>query len=410
MEDLIAGKIPDKKFTVNMFEIVEMLSLAIELSSNGVSRHGKRVAYISKRVYENLFNEKAPYELVLSAVLHDIGTQNYSAKRDLLRLFPQEENLEKHSIDGKALMSTVDLFKDISEVLGNHHKSYDKIKDRIKAEYCLYSNIINLADRVDISIEGSSNILAQVGNVFKNIGCFPEGFFSGDLVDSLKGISNKKSFWLDIDNEEVLNKALLQGISTEIELSFMDILQIADLCAALIDRKSPYTAKHSFNVSRVSTRFSRLFGFDDEKCFLMSIAGKFHDIGKLGTPEEILHKPGALDDEERCIIQQHSYYSYHILDKVPIFKDIKKWSAYHHENLDGTGYPFALTHEKIPFESRIIAVADKLIALTEDRPYRPKMRKDEVLGILCGMAEDNWVDETVLKKTADNYELIMDGI
>ncbi|MCR4435156.1 MAG: HD domain-containing protein [Clostridiales bacterium] len=399
-----------KNLDLDLYQIVDMLSEAIELSENGVGRHGKRVACIAKNIYEKVFEEPVPCDLVVAAVLHDIGAQNFKLKLDLARLYPEEDNLEKHSADGEALLAGVDLFRGISSLVRNHHKAYKTVKAGLKDREALCSNIINLADRIDIAVDKSANILSQAEEVVNKIQGFPEGFFSQEALKALKSLSSNLSFWLDINNERRMDRILKESIARKISLSYQGLWQIADLCAKMIDRKSPYTAVHSSSVSQVSSRLSRLFGFDGEQCFFISVAGKFHDLGKLCIPESILEKPGELDYNERCIIKQHAYYSYHILDRVAEFQGIKKWAAYHHENLDGTGYPFSLKEDQIPMESRIVAVADKLVALTEDRPYRRKMQKSEVIKWLKQAADMNWIDGAVLNKTVQHYDYVLYGL
>lgn len=410
MKSLINTRTDERKLETDLYEIVDMISEAVDLSEKGVGRHGKRVAVIAKRIYEELFKEPMPNDLIIAAILHDIGAQDFKLRANLGRLFPEENNLERHSADGEMLLNGVDVFKGIAPLIRNHHTAYRIVQKRLNGRDSLYANIINLADRVDITIGRTENILLQTGKVVDRISRFPEGFFAPECLQALKNISHNLSFWLDINNEEQLDRILKGNITEKRRLSYGDLSQIADLCAKMIDRKSPYTARHSFSVAQASSKLAHTLGLDEEHCFFISLAGKFHDVGKLCIPEGILEKPAALDPYEKSIIQQHAYYSYYILSKVSEFDDIKKWAAFHHENLDGTGYPFSLKGEEIPLESRIIAVADKAVALTEERPYRGRIQKEDAIKILTKTAEDNWSDRRVLDRLVDNYDYIMQGL
>jgi len=101
-------------------------------------------------------------------------------------------------------------------------------------------------------------------------------------------------------------------------------------------------------------------------------AGLLHDIGKIGIPTEILLKPGKLNEEEFEIMKQHSIYGKEILSPIEFLGDVPYFVLYHHEKLDGSGYPYGLTADEIPLGAKIIHVADAYDAMTTDRSYRVK--------------------------------------
>ena len=98
------------------------------------------------------------------------------------------------------------------------------------------------------------------------------------------------------------------------------------------------------------------------------MAGNFHDLGKLVIPNSILEKPGKLNDEEFALMKQHTYFTYSILTTIGGIQEIAEWAAFHHERLDGNGYPFHLNASKLSTGARIMAVADIVTTLAEDRP------------------------------------------
>jgi putative nucleotidyltransferase with HDIG domain len=104
---------------------------------------------------------------------------------------------------------------------------------------------------------------------------------------------------------------------------------------------------------------------------LVRVAALLHDIGKIGIPDAILHKPGPLTKEERQIMQRHPEIGYHILDQIGgVFKHLASIVVAHHERWDGRGYPYGLAKTAIPFPARVLAVADSFDAMTSLRPYR----------------------------------------
>ncbi len=111
-------------------------------------------------------------------------------------------------------------------------------------------------------------------------------------------------------------------------------------------------------------------------------AGLLHDIGKLGVSSRILDKPGSLTDREFAQVKKHPKLTYDVLMRVVPFRGIAETAASHHERLDGTGYHRGITGESLSQPSRILAVADVFDALLQDRPYRPAMSLEQVLGFL----------------------------
>jgi HD-GYP domain-containing protein (c-di-GMP phosphodiesterase class II) len=107
-----------------------------------------------------------------------------------------------------------------------------------------------------------------------------------------------------------------------------------------------------------------------------------HDIGKLGVPNRILDKPGKLTDQEWDVVRLHPYYSYQILERVPVFGEFAYDASAHHERLDGRGYYRNLRGDQLSVCARILATADKFDALSADRPYRPGMPLERVMSIL----------------------------
>ena len=134
---------------------------------------------------------------------------------------------------------------------------------------------------------------------------------------------------------------------------------------------------------------------------MMKIAGNLHDLGKLAMPLEILEKPGKLSADERAVINSHSYYTFKILSRFRDLDSIRRWAAFHHERIDGSGYPFKLDGEDLDSGSRIVAAADVFTALKENRPYRAGMSSKDALAILKEMS-GTALDGDMVRLLADN--------
>ncbi|WAM31093.1 HD domain-containing protein [Caldicellulosiruptor naganoensis] len=157
------------------------------------------------------------------------------------------------------------------------------------------------------------------------------------------------------------------------------------LLISLIEMKDPYTKGHAERVMKYSKEIGQKLvnqkGYNIN-LFDLEIAAYLHDIGKIVVPENILNKRGKLTDEEYSIVKRHSLDGYNILSNIEYFDSIKEIVLYHHENIDGSGYPLGIKGDKIPIESKIIAIADVFDALSTDRPYRKAFSEEEALKIM----------------------------
>ncbi len=167
-----------------------------------------------------------------------------------------------------------------------------------------------------------------------------------------------------------------------------------------IDAKSPWTRGHSERVTALALRLARRFGLDGERLKDFEIGCLLHDIGKIGTYEDILNKPGKLTPEETAQLQKHPIKGAEILSNIRQLEHIVPVVRHHHEFYDGGGYPDGLKGEAIPFEARILSVADTVDAMASDRPYRKGLPMDVIFGELTrcsGRQFDPQVVETFLE-------------
>jgi putative nucleotidyltransferase with HDIG domain len=148
------------------------------------------------------------------------------------------------------------------------------------------------------------------------------------------------------------------------------ILELADL----VDARDPYTRGHSQRTADLAERLAKRLGLDPAQVELVRLAARVHDIGKVGTDDHLLLKPGPLDEFEQTEMHRHSEIGANLLSQFPEFWEGASIVLAHHERPDGNGYPRGLRGPELPFEAAVIAVADAYDAMTNDRPYRKAMR------------------------------------
>jgi hypothetical protein len=152
-------------------------------------------------------------------------------------------------------------------------------------------------------------------------------------------------------------------------ISKYNIRQTMEYQLNMLDNLDAITKRHSENVANVTMRLCEYLGYKKEFTLYATICAYLHDIGKLRIPKSILFKNGRLTDEEYKIIQNHTIYGYEICMKDPKLQPFSEGCLYHHENLDGSGYPNGVSGSKIPKASQIIHVADVYDALVIKRHY-----------------------------------------
>lgn len=143
-----------------------------------------------------------------------------------------------------------------------------------------------------------------------------------------------------------------------------------------LQARDGYTADHSRETVAMAVLVAEELGLDEAACADLEDVALLHDIGKLGVPDEILNKPGKLDDEEWKIMRQHPVVGEQIVSRVPGFETVAIAIRHEHERWDGGGYPDGLSGEDIPFPSRIVFACDAFHAMTSDRPYRKSLGEE----------------------------------
>jgi len=189
------------------------------------------------------------------------------------------------------------------------------------------------------------------------------------------------------DNEELqlrLNRVLRERlIRDELKESLLRMEEVLDgvinCLSATVEAKDPYTAGHQKRVTAIAVSIAEAMGLSEQQIEAIRMAGLIHDLGKIAIPAEILSKPGRLTDIEFSLIKTHSQVGFDILKDINFPMPIAEIVYQHHERMNGSGYPRGLKGEEIFLESRILAVADVVEAISSHRPYRPSLGMDKAL-------------------------------
>ncbi len=163
-----------------------------------------------------------------------------------------------------------------------------------------------------------------------------------------------------------------------------------------IEARDPYTHGHSERVGNVGYQIARRLNLSEISCQEIYLAGVLHDIGKIGIPDKVLLKPGKLEPEEFAIIQKHPEIGHRILEELGKLRFALPGVLYHHERVDGGGYPHQLVGDEIPLMARVLAVSDAFDAMTSSRVYRNAMGQKRAVEILLSGMNSQWDSDAVL--------------
>ena len=175
------------------------------------------------------------------------------------------------------------------------------------------------------------------------------------------------------------------------------LLELTQALATTIDAKDKYTSGHSRRVAEYSKMLAAALGKDEREQQEVYLFALLHDIGKIGIPDWIINKQDKLTEEEYAEIKKHPQIGYEILKSITIMPKLKSGVRWHHERIDGNGYPDGLTGDDIPEYARIISVADAYDAMTSNRSYRDSLPQDVVRSEIEKHIGSQF-DETIAKK------------
>lgn len=197
---------------------------------------------------------------------------------------------------------------------------------------------------------------------------------------------NQQSWGIRGANSHTLELSLPTGANLETIQAFI----------TAIDLRDGYTAAHSDGVSNYALAIGSALRLPQEQLEALRLGGLIHDVGKIGVPDQILRKPGKLTDEEWTTMRSHTTMGESILQPVESLQHLLPLVRWHHERLDGSGYPDGLTADKIPQLIRILSIADVFEAFTADRPYHPGRTTEQGLSFLNQEVQAGRIDADIV--------------
>ncbi len=391
----------------NLYDLLICITKAVDLISTDVTDHHQQVAYLSYNIADQMrLSHEQKRLLAVAALLHDIGAV---ALHDDLDFVEQEHaGIHEHAFIGAKLVSGFPAFADVARIIKFHHVAwnYGEGKSFRGEAVPMLSHIVHLADRISVRLKKDECIISQISGMKEYVEKNRGPLFAPDIADAFLQICGQEALWLDlIYQPSVSNVTDVMALDT-IGLTLDEVVNLTQIFAQIIDFRSPFTAMHSAGVAAAAVKLAELSGFSEDECRMMHIAGNLHDIGKLAIPREILEKQDKLEPSEYDVIRAHSFYTYRLLKPVSGFETIAQWAAYHHERLNGKGYPFHLEAHSLSLGSRIMAVADIFTAVTEDRPYRKGMPKNRAEGVLSEMAANGGISPSISALLMEHYEQV----
>jgi len=422
-------------FPFSPFDLLYRIVRALENAVPPINKHHPRVALVAAAIAQEIGCRQTTLpRLVQSCLIHDVGIfidpalwrvngekaneywENIANLEEFHQSLDRKSSLVRHSLRGYHLLKNFDALSKLSLPVLLHHYPWRWLKfSDFDDETKTIAAIINVADRIAVILAGRDHPLNSRANASKHLRHQVEkGEYAPDIAAAAEGILRKrKDVAMDIKFIESWKQDLLYRAQQPSSLSYGEIFEIFDALAHITDAKSPFTLMHTTNVLYTASALAQEFGLPEVDVLHIELAALAHDLGKIATPNSILHKEGPLNENELPVMQEHVYISFLILKDLPGLRNVVFTGATHHERLDGSGYPWGLTGAQLTQESRILQVADVYSAMREDRPYRGAIPHKDVLERLGSMASNGLLDAKVvktLKKLGDTFQLIPESV
>jgi len=395
------------EFSANLYEVLCSLSIAIDCLSNTQTMHSKRVAMMAVRCAQQMNWDKNQRDTLFElGLLHDIAIQ-HSLPTDAPNNESHLGNNNRSSIKGYQLLHEIPSLKHLAWPILHICTDWTELENEdLPDSIKLMANLIQLCDFIDLQVGsiGSSEILAYTNNFVAQVREFSGSKFSPLLIESFTVIARDHSFWLGLHPHVVDYFIKSYTPSRQYEtLSINEFSELALLFSHLVDTKSHFTAQHSAGVGLLARYLAELKELPLLTCEKLQIAGYLHDLGKLKINNTLLDKKGIYDQAEIEGMSLHVEASLAILSPISGIIDILQWIHFHHERLDGSGYPSQPDEQVISVEARILAISDTFQALTQERAHRDAFSKLDILHELNTLASSSKLDEDIISLLCNNF-------
>ncbi|MCI1580806.1 MAG: HD domain-containing protein [Clostridium beijerinckii] len=383
---------------VTLKQMIHIIHRAINSVDKRLLNHGEKVAYIMLNLLKakGNYNNEDMLKICVISIFHDIGAYKV-AERDKLVDIDVKTPFD-HAIYGSLFIKYFSPLPNLYNIVLSHHFTCKYFKDKHMDILSKEGMILSFADYID-------RVYLSKKELTKDFIRNHAEEYSNEYIELLLEADRKFNFIEKLIDKTYVDE-LYDFFGTRI-LTRDEVVSYSKMLAYSIDFRSEATVKHTILVEAVSYQIAKLCGVDEKTLSKIKVAAALHDIGKIAIPVEILEKPGKLTDEEFEIMKSHAIIGYEILSDLNI-DDIRDIGTFHHEKLDGAGYPFGLKGNQLTKEMRIVAIGDITSALLGVRSYKEEFSKDRIIKILNNMAKDNKIDLHITNLLIDNYDFIID--
>lgn len=389
---------------VSLIDLACGISSALDYISPTVTGHHRRVGLGSALLGGHVgIGASSLVDLLLAGLLHDIGAFSMDLALDGLSF---DADLEEHAVVGYRLLKDHPFLDRASRIVLYHHTSWRDlrvVRQEGDRETLLLSNIVNLADRVDILRRTGSKGLEREA-VERAVAGFTSDLYAPELLQAFKELAEGGVFWPLVEDMDRPVRKMLSKDLLDVRITPDQLIDFSGFFTRIIDFRSRHTATHTAGVAETAVQLARLAGMSEQEQKAMRLAANLHDIGKLAVPTVLLDKPGALDEDEYVRIKGHATVCAEVLHSIPGLGEVADWACQHHERLNGKGYPLGLADKDLSLGSRIMQVADVHTAITEDRPYRKGMPRERVVAVLRSMADNGFLDMDIVNLVIENHD------
>lgn len=388
-------------------DVVFVVSRAIDLVGVIDQGHCARVGVIASMIAERLGLAPAAHHRVFAAgLLHDIGVSSTHV-HDLIA-DDTWSDVDHHCLRGARLANLLPCLSGFAPIIRRHHTPWEDFSAmEPDAGARLASNVVFLADRLDVWLAPAEkkNLRDCRTDAFARANARLGRYFSPQLADAIGSLARDETLVSGLGRAALARRVdwLIRELPSP-RLDPVDTRALARLLAAIVDAKCQYTAEHSFRVAAIARRLATIQGLAPDRCAELEVAALLHDVGKLGVPDDILNKPVALDPQESRVMRHHVVQSSELISRLPGLARVAQLARWHHERLDGRGYPDGVLGRQLPLEARILAAADVFQAMTQTRAYRPGLRKDAVRCAMHVLGEDGQLDPDIVDTVDVRFE------
>ncbi len=385
------GEVVKNKVSVTPFS--DMIKMFVDLRSTNLApmiNHAVDVAKISALIMKRIRPFESVSPVYISGLFHDIGLVVYSeivAPEEIAKLSEDSSyslssllyRIDRdmyHAVFSTRIVEKIGILpRKYLNALRRHHEplsnmdgSYDEI---------LIASVLNVADAISVIIRDVKSDLVEIVDRIDRL------LANHQMLDEVRAAARdlfrsyvEMSYVFDYDS------MLDEFCGTPIHVDMEQFIETLKALVLLVDLQSPFTVRHSSSIAALARDIAAEMFKNMFDSLVMYISGLIHDLGKLRTPVEILHKPGKLSRSERYVMNLHVSNTFRLLSKYSDLDEFAAIASLHHERLDGSGYPWGLKGNELGMRARILQVSDVFTALTEDRPYRKGMSSEDALRIV----------------------------